>query len=99
MKQREEGTFCPLIKKDCVEFKCKFWTKLVGKHPQVPGQTIDEYDCSWKWMPFLMIENTKETIEMTASINSFRNEMVVQNDKIIKDQLENHEPNDLLISR
>ena len=41
MKQREEGTFCPLIKKDCVEFKCKFWTKLVGKHPLIPGQTVD----------------------------------------------------------
>ncbi len=76
MKQREEGTYCPLIRKDCIEFKCKFWTKLVGQHPQIANQTIDQYDCSWKWMPILMIENTKESIGMSASIDSFRNEMV-----------------------
>ena len=76
MKQREEGEWCPLIKEDCVEFKCKFWTKLVGKHPQIAGQTIDQYDCSWKWLPILMIENTKEAIGVSASIDSFRNEMV-----------------------
>lgn len=76
MKQREEGTFCPLIKKDCVEYKCKFWIKLVGKHPQIEGQTIDQFDCTWVWIPMLMIENTKEAIGVSASIDSFRNEMV-----------------------
>lgn len=76
MKEREEGEFCPLIGGDCVEFKCKFWIKLVGKHPQIEHQTIDHYDCTWRWIPILMIENTKEAIGVSSSLDSFRNSVV-----------------------
>ncbi len=69
------GTFCPLIKDECMQFKCMFWTQLRGKNPQT-GEPLDEWDCAIKWMPILMIENTKESIGMSASIDSFRNEMV-----------------------
>ena len=73
--QIEPGTFCPLIKDECVQFKCMFWTQLRGKHPQT-GEPLDEWDCAIKWLPILMIENTKEAIGVSASIDSFRNEMV-----------------------
>ena len=73
--QIKPGTFCPLIKDECVQFKCMFWTQLRGKHPQT-GAPLDEWDCAIKWLPILMIENTKEAIGVSASIDSFRNEMV-----------------------
>lgn len=82
--QRKEGEWCPLIRKDCVQFKCKFWTKLVGDHPQIAGQKIDEYDCAVKWIPMLMIENTKEAIGVTSSINSFRNQMVLGQNAVLQ---------------
>ena len=73
--QLQPGTHCPLLDKECIQFKCMFWTKLQGKHPQ-SGAPVDEWDCAVKWLPILMIENTKESIGMSASIDSFRNEMV-----------------------
>ena len=73
--QIKPGTFCPLIKDECVQFKCMFWTQLRGKHPQT-GAPLDEWDCAIRWLPILMIENTKEAIGVSASIDSFRNEMV-----------------------
>lgn len=84
MEEREDGTYCPLLRKDCIKFKCKFWTKLVGRHPQIEGQTIDHYDCTWKWMPILMIENTKEAIGVTHSIDAFRNAMAKGQDNVLR---------------
>ncbi len=69
------GTYCPLIKGECKRAECVFWTQLQGKHPQT-GEPINEGDCAIKWLPILMIENTKEAIGLSASIDSFRNEMV-----------------------
>ncbi len=71
----EPGKFCPLVGGDCKQFECMFWTQLRGKHPQT-GEPLDEWDCAIKWMPILTIENTKQAIEVSASIDSFRNEMV-----------------------
>ncbi len=71
----ETGIFCPLIKDDCMKFKCNFFTKLVGAHPQT-GVTVDEWDCAIKWLPLLLVEGAKESRHTSAAINSFRNEMV-----------------------
>lgn len=83
MVQITPGTFCPILKEDCIEFKCKFWDHLRGTHPQT-GQEIDEYDCAIKWLPMLMIENAKQSRETGAAVESFRNEMVKQHQEIIK---------------
>ena len=80
-----------------VLIRCPLYIKLRGNNPQ--GGEVDEWGCAISWIPILLIENTKKVIEMGAAIESFRNEMVVQNDKIIEKQLENHEPSDLLIGR
>ena len=78
----EPGTFCPLIKEDCIQFKCIFWTQLRGKHPQT-GEEVDEYDCAIKWLPMLLIENAKEVRQGAAATESFRNEMVEQNKHVL----------------
>jgi hypothetical protein len=71
----DPGTFCPLIKDNCIQLKCKFFIKLRGNDPQT-GDPIDEYDCAISWIPVLLIENTSKAIQNGASIDSFRNEMI-----------------------
>ena len=70
------GTFCPLIQGDCKQFACMFWMKLIGKHPQT-GDPIDEYDCTIKWLPILLIEGSQETRQAAAAIESFRNQVIM----------------------
>ena len=71
------GTFCPLLKEDCIQFKCAFWTHVRGKHPQ-SNQELDEYDCAVRWLPVMLIENAQQTRQAGAAIESFRNQVVNQ---------------------
>lgn len=73
--QIKNGSYCPLIKKDCVQLQCAWFTCLRGTHPQT-GQEIDEWMCAISAMPMLQIENAKETRQGAAATESFRNEMV-----------------------
>ena len=73
--QLKNGTFCPLIKKDCVQLQCAWFTQLRGTHPQT-GAEIDEWMCAISAMPMLQIEVAKETRQGAAATESFRNEMV-----------------------
>lgn len=78
-----EGEACPLLKSKCIERKCKFFTQIVGAHPQT-GAEIDMPDCAVKWLPPLLLEVIKETRQGAAATESFRNAMVQQNRSIIK---------------
>ena len=73
--QISPGLYCPLLKEECIQFKCAFWTHLRGLHPQT-GQELDEYDCSIRWLPILLIENAKEVRQGAAAVESFRNKAV-----------------------
>ena len=73
--QIKNGTFCPLIKKDCVQLQCAWFTQLRGTNPQT-GQEIDEWLCAIAAMPMLQIEVAKEARQGAAATESFRNEMV-----------------------
>jgi len=79
----ENGKFCPLIKKDCVGLQCSWMIQLRGSNPQT-GEAVDEWDCSIKWLPMLLIENAKEVRQGAAATESFRNEMVRANDAMQK---------------
>ncbi len=74
----EPGTFCPLLKEDCIQFKCVFWTQLRGTHPQ-SGAEIDEWSCAVAWLPILLIENAKEIKQGAAATESFRNTILELN--------------------
>jgi hypothetical protein len=69
------GTFCPLIKKDCVQFKCAWFTQLRGVNPNT-GKEIDEWMCAINALPLLQIETAKEVRQGAAATESFRNEVV-----------------------
>jgi len=77
----EAGKFCPLIGKDCIGLQCSWFTEVKGYHPQT-GQEIDEWECAIKWLPVLLIENSKKQYETGAAIESFRNEMVKNNENV-----------------
>jgi hypothetical protein len=75
---------CPLIGKPCIEdgtivngelHACRFWIKVVGKHPQT-GADVDQCDCAFSWIPMLLIDNTQKQRETGAAVESFRNEMI-----------------------
>ena len=75
----ELGTFCPLLKKDCIQTKCAWFTQLRGITPNT-GKEIDEWGCAIAWMPVLMIENSQQQRQTGAAVESFRNEMVKANE-------------------
>ncbi len=76
----EPGTHCPLLDKECIQFKCAFWTQLRGKNPQT-GSEIDEWACAVAWLPILLIENAKEVRQGAAATESFRNAVMKQVEK------------------
>ena len=79
----ETGTYCPLIKKDCIQTKCSWFTQVRGTHPQT-GQEVDEWGCAISWMPVLLIENSQQQRQTGAAVESFRNEMVKANEQSVR---------------
>jgi len=71
----ESGRFCPLIKEDCIQTKCAWFTQVRGIHPQT-GEPVDEWACAMAWLPVLLIDNTQQTRQHGAAIESLRNESV-----------------------
>lgn len=76
----EAGKFCPLIGKDCIGLECSWFTQIRGMNPNT-GDPVDEWDCAVKWLPFLLIENSQQQRSTGAAVESFRNEVVVANEK------------------
>lgn len=74
----KNGSFCPLIKKDCVQLKCAWFTMLRGTNPNT-GKEVDEWICAIAALPLLQIEVAKEARQGAAATESFRNEMVKAN--------------------
>lgn len=74
------GDYCPLIKKKCVEHKCKWYNQIIGTDPNT-GTDVNKWDCAIAWLPMLLIEGTMVGNQTGAAIESFRNEMVNQNNK------------------
>lgn len=73
--QLKNGTFCPLIKKDCVGLQCAWFTKVAG-YDMNSGKQIEEFQCAVAWLPLLLIENSGQQRQTGAAVESFRNEMV-----------------------
>jgi hypothetical protein len=73
------GSFCPLIKDDCLQLKCSWFTQLRGKNPNT-GQDIDEWGCAMTWLPILLVENSQQQRSTSSAVESFRNEMVKANE-------------------
>ena len=71
----EQGKFCPLIGKDCIQMQCSWFTQIRGNNPQT-GEPIDEWGCAVTWLPLLLIENSQQQRQTGAAVESFRNETI-----------------------
>jgi hypothetical protein len=73
-------TNCPLNNfEPCKQLDCSWFTQLRGTNPNT-GNEIDEWGCAIAWMPVLMIENSQQQRQTGAAVESFRNEMVKNNE-------------------
>jgi hypothetical protein len=71
---------CPLNNfEPCKQMDCAWFIKIVGKNPNT-GEDIEDWGCSIAWMPILMIENSQQQRSTGAAVESFRNEMVKNNE-------------------
>lgn len=77
--QIKQGSFCPLIKDECVQLKCAWFTQVRGINPNT-GKEVDEWLCAVSWLPTLMIENSQQQRQTSAAVESFRNEMAKTNE-------------------
>jgi hypothetical protein len=64
------------------EGQCQLWMNIIGLHPQT-GEQINQWKCADAWLPLLMIENSKMQRETGAAVESFRNEMVLANERTL----------------
>jgi hypothetical protein len=74
----KNGTFCPFIKKDCIGIQCVLYTKVQGTDMNT-GKQVEDWNCSFSWMPMLLVENSGQQRQTGAAVESFRNEMVKSN--------------------
>jgi hypothetical protein len=72
------GNYCPLIKKQCIEHKCAWFTQVRGLNPNT-GAEVDEWACAVAWMPVMAIEIAQKENQTGAAVESFRNEVVKAN--------------------
>lgn len=68
----KQSPFCPLIKEDCKQLGCSWFTRVCGKDPQ-NGREIDEWGCAVAWLPTLLIATANEARQGAAATESFRN--------------------------
>lgn len=61
---------------------CWKWVQIMGHNPN-NGEEVNEWRCADAWMPFLMIENSQQQRSTGAAVESFRNEMVNQNQHLL----------------
>jgi hypothetical protein len=80
-KREEKGTFCPYLKGQCVKHKCIKWVKIIGLHPQT-GQQVDQEACADAWLPIILVDLSKQLVQVQASIQSHRNEEISRMDTI-----------------
>jgi hypothetical protein len=58
-----------------------FWVHMLGQNPQT-GHEVDQFDCSIKWLPVLLVENARQTRGAQAAVESMRNEVVQRQDAL-----------------
>lgn len=75
---------CPLNNfEPCKKLDCAWFIQIRGQDPQT-GESVDDWGCSMAWMPKLLIENAMHTRHTGAAVESFRNEMVKDNQALLK---------------
>ena len=79
-------TTCPFgntceIKTEEKHEKCMLYIHIRGTDPQT-GEEKDQWDCALALTPIMLIENSNMQRHTAAAVESFRNEMVTQNNQL-----------------
>jgi len=71
-----EDRNCPFWQKPMSEVchKCELWKKIRGRDPQ-SMQEMDEYRCSFWWLPTLLMENSAQQRSTAAAVETMTVEM------------------------
>jgi len=77
---------CPFWRGPCIKHECQLYVNLKGKNPQ-GEEIIDQWGCSFKFLPWLLTENSQMQRQTGAAVESFRNENATVN-KVALDALE-----------
>lgn len=72
---------CPLMRKPCIEHECAWYGHMEGRNPQ-NGQPMDHWDCAVRWLPILITESARQTKNVQAAVEDFRNTNVEQTAKL-----------------
>jgi hypothetical protein len=75
----QPGSFCPLVKGECKQMQCCWFTQVRGTNPNT-GKDVDEWGCAVAWLPVLLIDNSQQQRQTGAAVESFRNEMMKSNE-------------------
>jgi len=62
--------------------RCKQYIELRGTDAQ--GKAHDKFDCSFAWVPILMLESARHNVNNTAAIDKLHNSMVTRQREAIK---------------
>jgi hypothetical protein len=73
------GHTCEKIVEDRIE-RCNWYTHVCGYNPNT-GKQEDQWGCAISWIPILQVDTSYHTRQTSATIESFRNEVVKANDK------------------
>lgn len=65
---------CPIVKEECWEHKCEFYSHLLGRNPQT-GLDEDKWGCAITWLPVLLIENASTVRQAAASTDKVASEV------------------------
>ena len=68
---------CPLTGDACMQHGCEWYIQIQGTNPNT-GQPVNEFGCTMRWLPILLVENSQQQRQTGAAVESFRNEMVHQ---------------------
>ena len=75
MFKKSDTPLCPFLNKPCLKHGCVMWTHVAGMNPQT-GQPMDHWDCTFKIMPLLMVDQVRHLNGVQAATESNRNETV-----------------------
>jgi hypothetical protein len=83
---------CPLLNKKCIEHDCDWFVHLIGKNPQT-GANQDEWGCSIKWLPILLVENAAVTKNVSIALDRNNNTLFSAFPKEVQQRIVSSNPN------
>lgn len=74
---------CPFFQQPQSEVcdTCALWQPWKVQHPQKANQEIDEWRCSFAWMPGMLMNVAREVVGVQQAAESHRNEYCERHDK------------------